>query len=348
MQSQPEIRVGVVGLGFGRQVHVPAFQSVPGCRVVAVAGTCADRAQAAAAVIPGARGYGSWQELLQSGGLDAVSVAVPPALQPEIAVAAADRGLGVFCEKPAGENVAQVEAMLAAVGSNDVANAVNFLFPEIPAWQAAKKLIADMALGAPLRHAALTWRVETYAQRHGLHDSWKRLPASGGGALNTFVSHSVYYLEWLFGPIAAVTARLVPSDCDDAQVLAWIDFASGICVNLDVATNCPFGSGHRLEVYGRDGAVTLENGDADYVRGFEVGANSRISASEVIQDPIPGEEDGRIWATARIASRFIERVRHGGSVSPDLAGALRVQRILDAFRKSVRTGARIEVEREAG
>jgi predicted dehydrogenase len=348
MQTQSEIRVGIVGLGFGRQVHAPAFQSVSGCRVVALASTCADRAQAAAAAMPDARGYGAWREMLEAGGLDAISIAVPPAMQPEIAIAAADRGLGVFCEKPAAGMVSQADDMLAAVRRNGVPHAVNFLFPEIPAWQAAKGVIADMAVSYPLRNAALTWRVETYAQRHDLHDGWKRSPGSGGGALNTFVSHSAYYLEWLFGPMRAVIARLLPSPADDAQVVAWIEFESGFRATLDVATNCPFGSGHRLEVYGRDGAVVLENIGADYVRGFNVRACSRSGSIPFSLEPIPGAEDGRIWATARIATRFIERMRYGGSGSPDLADGLRVQRILEAFRESDRTGGWVEVGRGEG
>jgi predicted dehydrogenase len=345
MGSQAEIRIGVVGLGFGRQVHAPAFRSIPNCHVVALSGRRRDQADAAAATIPGSRGFGAWQEMLDAGELDAVSIAVPPAAQAEIAIAAADRGLAVFCEKPAAGDVAAAEAMLAAVRRHGVAHAVNFLFPEIPAWQSAKRAIAALAARHPLRQAALTWRVETYAHRHDLHDGWKRSPGEGGGALSTFVSHSLYYLEWLFGPARAVLARLLPSAADDARVMAWLDFESGLHVMLDVATDCPFGSGHRLEVYGSDGAVMLENRASDYVRGFVMGAESRSGGPPETVEPIPGDEDGRIWATAQIATRFVERVRSGDSGSPDLTDGLRVQRILAACRESDRTGRWVEVPR---
>lgn len=342
-----EIRVGVVGLGFGRQVHVPAFQSVPGCRVAAIAGRDADRAAAAAVTVPGARGFGSWREMLDAGVLDAVSIAVPPVAQPEIAIAAAERGLAVFCEKPAAGDVEQAEAMLAAVRRHGVAHAVNFLFPEIPAWQVARDAVAGMAAQQPLQQAALAWRVETYAHRHDLRDGWKRSQAGGGGALSTFVSHSAYYLEWLLGPVGRVLARLLPSADDDAQVMAWLDFDSGLHATLDVATNCPFGSGHRLEIYGHDGAVVLDNPAADYVRGFRVQGESRGNAALPPVPPIPGETDGRTWATSRIAARFVERIRHGGLGGPDLADGLRVQRILAACRESNRTGRWVEVPRGA-
>lgn len=348
MTHEREIRVGVVGLGFGRTVHVPAFGMVPGCSVVALAGRKAAAVEAAAATLPGVRGYGSWRDMLDAGGLDAVSIAVPPAAQPEIAIAAAERGMAVFCEKPAAGDVAQATAMLAAVRRSGVAHAVNFLFPETPAWHEARRAVVDMATRQPLRQAALTWRVETYAHRHDLHDGWKRSPADGGGALSTFVSHSAYYLEWMFGPVRAVLARLLPSPGDDARVTAWLEFASGLHGTLDVATDCPCGSGHRLEVYGHDGAVVLANSTADYVRGFDLRIESRGGPTSGLNETIPGAEDGRIWATSRIAARFVDRVRNGGGGGPDLGDGLRVQHVLAAFRESDRRGGWVEVPRDRG
>jgi predicted dehydrogenase len=157
------------------------------------------------------------------------------------------------------------------------------------------------------------------------------------------VSHSAYALEWLFGPIRRVLARLLPSATDDAQVTAWLDFASGLHGTLDVATNCPFGSGHHLEVYGGDSAVRLGNTSSDYVRGFQLQAPSRASDANVLVDPIPGDHDGRIWATAQIATRFVERIRNGGAGGPDFGDGLRVQRLIDACRTSDANLAWVEV-----
>jgi predicted dehydrogenase len=315
---------------------------------VALSGQRPDKAAAAAATLSGARGFGSWREMLDAGELHAVSLAVPPAAQPEIAIAAAERGLAVFCEKPAAGDMAHAEAMLAAVRRHGVAHAINFLFPEIAAWQAAKRAVSEMAARQPLRSAALVWRVETYAHRHDLHDSWKRSPAQGGGALSTFVSHSAYALEWLFGPIRRVLARLLPSADDDAQVSAWLDFDSGLHATLDVATNSAFGSGHHLEVYGHDGAVRLGNSTADYVRGFDLEVSSRTGNVPVVLDSIHGDVDGRIWATAQIASRFVDRIRSGGTGGPDLADGLRVQRLIEIFRESSATSSWVEVPRASG
>lgn len=331
------IRVGVVGLGFGAKVHGPAFARIEGCRVVAIAGRSEQKAEAAAAAIGGARGFSCWREMLDGADLDAITIAVPPALQPEIVYEAATRGVAVFCEKPAAADVASAEKMLQAVTQAGVTHAINFLLPEIPAWITARERIHDMERAQPLRLAALTWRVETYAHRHDLTNGWKRSTAKGGGALNSFVSHSVYYLEWLFGPMRRLLARLSPAASDeDSRVEAWLDFESGVTVSLSVALDCPFGTGHRLEVYGGDAAMLLDNPTADYVLGFRLDTPSRNSA------PSPSSpntdfgnvSDGRVWATSQIAARFVSHLRSGGSPTPNLVHGLRVQRVLEAFRYS--------------
>jgi predicted dehydrogenase len=330
------IRIGIVGLGFGQQVHAPAFAGIDGCEVVAIAGRDPQRAAAAAHKLEIARSFGCWETMLNDSQLDAVSIAVPPHAQPAIVAAAAKRKIAVFCEKPAAADVTSAAAMLAAVREHRVEHAVNFLFPEIPAWREAKRRIDELAARGGLRHAALAWRVETYASRHN-SNSWKRRAGEGGGALSNFVSHSIFYLEWLFGRIKQVQARLFPRESmDDSRVDAWIEFESGLPLTMSVATDCPFGSGHRLEVYGGDGAVVLANAGSDYVQGFDLQAPTRSAGDDLpsrVED-MNGSIDGRVWATARLARRFVDRLRADGPTTPNLVDGLRVQQVIEGFRRS--------------
>jgi predicted dehydrogenase len=339
------IRLGIVGLGFGQQVHAPAFATIDRCEIVAIAGRDAQRAAAAAHKLGIAKSFGCWETMLAETQLDAVSIAVPPHAQPEIVQAAAQRKIAVFCEKPAAPDVASAAAMLAVVREHSVEHAVNFLFPEIPAWRDAKRSIDELARRSGLRHAALSWRVETYASRHNI-TNWKRRAVEGGGALSNFVSHSIYYLEWLFGRIKQVQARLhPPASADDSRVDAWIEFESGLPLTLSVGTDCPFGSGHRLEVYGGDGAIVLANTGSDYVQGFDLQAPTHAPTGD---QPSSVEEmdrsaDGRVWATARLARRFIDRLRIDGPLPPTLIDGLRVQQVIDGLRNSHRLNQPVSV-----
>lgn len=333
MTSQP-LRIGVIGLGFGAAVHAPAFNQVPGCQVVAIAGRNPVKAATAAVKIPGSQPFTNWEQMLDQAQPHAITIAVPPSIQPQIVLAAAARGIAVFCEKPAASSVEAAQAMLDAVTKHNVTHAVNFLFAQVPQWQEAKAIINQM--GA-LKSAALTWRVETYAHRHNLTDGWKRAPDQGGGALFNFVSHCAYYLPWLFGPIVKVNANLLPPGSpEDARVDAWLEFQSGLTLSLGVVLDAPFGTGHRLEVYSDNQALLLENTGSDYVSGFTLKASSRppAPAYAVASQSVVTQSDGRTWATAQLARQFIDHLRQGASPTSNLTHALQAQRVLHALRQS--------------
>ncbi|MBI5773169.1 MAG: Gfo/Idh/MocA family oxidoreductase [Verrucomicrobia bacterium] len=335
---QPPVSIGVVGLGFGQQVHVPAFRADPRCEVRALCASSLERAQKAATAQNISKASGDWRELLADPAIHAVSLAVPPSAQAEIALAAARAGKHLFCEKPLALNVAQALEILAAAQQSKVAHAMDFIFPEIPAWQKAREFLPQVGR---IRHVALTWRVETYAYRAKLQN-WKTAAASGGGTLNNFASHTFYYLEWLFGPVTRLAAKLMPRPPEaDARLEAWLEFAPGFSATVSIAADAFLGPGHCLEVYGDDGALRLDNKTADYARGFVLSLGTR-QGGKLETVAVPGDaevRDGRIEAVARIASRFVDAILSGQPATPNLRDGLRVQQLIDAARLSGATGA---------
>jgi predicted dehydrogenase len=328
------ISIGLIGIGYGQQVHIPAFRSDDRCRIVGICASTAERAREVATRHAIPRSFGDWREVVADPGIDAISVAVPPALQMEIVVAAAAAGKHVFCEKPVAPCADQAREMLRVVEDKGVVHAVDFIFPEIAAWQRARQVLRGGELGS-LRHLALSWRVETYSYR-AKRDSWKLHREEGGGTLNNFASHSLYYLEWLFGPIARIEGRLAPEGAaGDARVDAWVDFAGGVTGTLSVAADSFLGSGHRLEVYGEQGTLVLENRSADHASGFVLAVGTRASGSlisEPAEDPDGPGGDGRITATSAIVRRFLDAITSGHAVTPSLKDGLRVQELIDAIR----------------
>ncbi len=333
----PPVSIGLIGVGFGQQVQAPAFRADPRGEIRAVCASSLERAESAAAALGVPRAYGDWRELLADPTIQAVALAVPPVAQAGIALAAARAGKHVFCEKPLALNMAQAQTILAAAEQNRIAHAMDFIFPEIPAWRRARELLP--AVGR-VRHIALTWRLETYAYRARLKN-WKMSPESGGGTLNNFASHSFYYLEWLFGPVARLAATLRPSPPQaDAGVELWLEFAAGFSATVSIAADAFLGPGHYLEVYGDDGVLRLENQTADYANGFRLSLGTRTDGKvEPVAAPDDNAtQDGRIAAVARIASRFLDAILSGQPVTPGLRDGLRVQRLIDATREAARDG----------
>ncbi|MFZ3214228.1 MAG: Gfo/Idh/MocA family oxidoreductase, partial [Terriglobales bacterium] len=109
---------------------------------------------------------------------------------------------------------------------------------------------------------------------------------------------------------------------------------------LSVAADAFLGSGHRLEIYGEQGTLLLENRTDDYVNGFALSVGTRASSAFSTQTPEPlCRLDGRIGPASAIVRRFVEAVLSGGPVEPNLAHGLRVQQLMAAARMADRSGA---------
>lgn len=342
------IRLGIVGCNYGRAVLLPAFRADPRCEVVALAGTDAARTATLANESGIPQAFGDWKAMLDQANVDAVAIAVPPRLQPAIAMAALERGKAVFGDKPLAADLDTAAAMRAQARGK--ATIVDFGFPELSAWRKAKAMMNDGAIGA-LRHVQLTWNVENYATKMRLKDSWKTNGAEGGGALGNFVSHTFYYLEWLCGPIASLTARLsaLPDDPSfETGVTAALTFRSGAAGSVAMSSASYLGSGHRLEIYGEDGTLVLHNPTSDYMRGFTLMHGRRPDAAlkpvAVEADPLDAKHnDGRVAVAARLAARLLDAVEKRATASPSFSDGHRVQVLIDAARRSHTEGRAIDI-----
>src|SRR5262249_33703410 len=145
----------VVGLGFGRRVHIPGWQAVPGTTVAAVCARSGAAEIAALAGIP--RSTAAWRELVEDPELDIVSIATPPATHHEIALAALRAGKAVMCEKPLA--VREEDAAELARAATTAA-AVNFSYRALPAFRLARERIATGDVGE-VRELSVRWHVRS-------------------------------------------------------------------------------------------------------------------------------------------------------------------------------------------
>ena len=237
---------------------------------------------------------------------------------------------------------------LRQAAANHLPTMVDFNFHQIMAWQRAKAMLDDGAVGR-LRHVAVHWQVENRAIQMRMRN-WKTLTDDGGGVLGNFISHCFHYLEWFYGPIATLSARLsgLPDD-DSLQTTAAMAlvFASGQPVSLSMSCASFLGSGHRLEFYGEDGTLVLHNAQADYMRGFELFHAKRGAtalARIAVEDPADlGQPDGRIAPVSRLAKRFFDAIEGRGRAEPDFAAGFRVQQLIDAAQRAHREGKMVAV-----
>lgn len=337
------IRLGIVGCNYGRAVQLPAFRLDPRCEVVALAGSDMTRTAELARQSGVPRAFGNWMEMIDTAGIDAIAIATPPRLQPEIAIAALQRGKPVFVEKPMAADLEGAAAMLRHAGS--LPTMMDFNFTEIMAWRKTKEMLDAGAIGR-LRHVAVNWNVENVSTRLRLKN-WKTSGGDGGGALGNLASHSLHYFEWFCGPAVELSARLsgLPDDPSfETNVMLALSFKSGAASSFAMSCASYLGSGHRLEFYGEDGTLVLNNPTQDYMRGFTVHHARRPGAElapvAVDDDPLDRQypAEARIAPVSRLAGRFLDAIERKSAVSPGFAEGHRVQMLLDAVRRSHESG----------
>ena len=167
----------------------------------------------------------------------------------------------MFAEKPLAASLGDAERVAALARQKQVTTAVDFLFPEIAVWRTAERLLRDGAIGR-LLHILVDWRFESHDHRHGLI-GWKTDASQGGGVLQHFGSHVLYYLAWFGGDVVQVDGDISGPRRGDALATLHLRFANGSSAAALLCSRALGGGArHVVSLYGDAGAMHL-TGAAD-------------------------------------------------------------------------------------
>lgn len=330
------LRIGVAGLGFGADVHLPVLLGFPDVTVVGLLG----RSNITSSKVSGLYGvpvFDSIQELLNLD-LDAVTLALPPTEIADVVKPALHRGVAILCEKPLGPDASHLEA-LSRLGRAKV-TMVDFIFAELDVFMRLKRIIDDQTLGR-LRYANLLWLTESWAHQNGTW-SWKTDARRYGGVITLLGAHIFYLAEWLFGPASSVHANIssrVSSKFAPIGEVAAEDLVEcRFRHDNQMTLNCTFGNAnpgiavHRWTVVFENASVILENTSKDYT-AFKLYILKRDQPCECHTEPA-SSIDGRIAPFTKLARRFVDAARGGYLTYPDFRAGARVHDIELAVRKS--------------
>lgn len=286
-----------------------------------------------------------WQTVILAPAIEAVVIAVPPRLQPQMIKLALEANKAVFAEKPLALDYVTAAALAHSANERGLPNMVDFGFGELPAFQAAKRMLQAGEIGK-LKSVFVHWTTESRSNRFRA-SGWKADGNEGGGALLNFVSHMVHYLNALCGPIAEVECLLGNTLANDpsreTMAAMLLRFADGTVGSLIFCNASAPGQGHRIEVNGASGSLLLDNSGGDYFDGFKLyTATSPDGGFQLLEegDLGLGDADGRLYPAGRLWSRFSAWASAGIPSRPDFNDAARVQAVLDAARAAHLSGAR--------
>jgi predicted dehydrogenase len=235
VQTEREIRWGIIGPGRIASQVVKDFPHVYGARCVAVASRSLGRAQAFADEHSVDRAYGSYTDLLTVGGLDVVYIATPHPQHQAIAVAAIEVGIAVLVEKTFTATVAGAEDVVAAARRHQVF-AMEAMWTRFqPAVVAARELIDGGAIGEVRQVQADLGVNRPYDPKDRLFD-----PAQGGGAMLDLGVYVVSFAQYFLGnpDRVSVSGSLTPTGVD-AEVGLLLGYDDGRAASLLISLRNP-------------------------------------------------------------------------------------------------------------
>jgi predicted dehydrogenase len=353
------VRIGVVGAGWGGELHLEGFRAVPSVDLAGICSRTRARAQRLADRYGVAAVFDDPAELIDA--VDVVSVATPPDSHLELAAMAARAGRHVLCDKPLTVTAGDAAQLLDAVRQAGVRHATGFIWRGDVALRQMRQMIRAGAIGRPVQidtTCALGLPI--------LPMNWMYLAESGGGALAQHGSHVIDRACWLIGQEMVE----VHGDTDhhlteaveverfhhvqDVFAWAWAHPAGAagpkrrVTADTGYRFSAVFADGTRagfweawhqtarvddhVVVYGTDGTLDWS---ADGLHLHRIGKASQVVAAAATGSGARTRREIGIAHWVDLATQFITAIRDGTSTGyPTIADGEHVAAVSDAVRRS--------------
>lgn len=251
------LKWGLIGAGdIVRKRVAPALRDSENCELIAVSRNQANLAEAFAKEFGAKKHFGDWRELVKDDEIEAVYIATPVFLHKSQAIAAAEAGKHILCEKPMALNSSECDEMLAACKARNVKLGIAYYRHFYPAVRRIKELLAAEEIG---KIAVAQMNAFEYLEmaendpRHWFLEKEK----SGGGPMMDFGCHRLEVLSNLFGAVSQIKS-VISNDIFKREVedtaSAVLRFETGVCANLTV-THAAIESRDTLSIFGTKGSI---------------------------------------------------------------------------------------------
>ncbi len=374
MPAQKPLNVGLVGYGFMGRTHSNAYRQVNQFFDLAyrpVLKTVCGLGDAERAAFAEKWGYQShtadWKQVVADPSIDLVDICVPNNLHAVVAIAAAEAGKMILCEKPLARDLKEAQPMVAAVEKAGVPNLVSFCYRRVPAITLAKKLLDEGRLGRVFHYRAnflQDWTISADVPQGG-NATWRLdAKAAGSGVTGDLLAHCIDTALWLNGPIMTVcamtetfvkerknleTGKVEPVGIDDACAFLC-RFENG---SLGLFESTRYARGHKalytFEVNGEKASLKwdlhdlhrlqyFDHRDESIIRGWH---NVHVTDSDhpyMKHWWVPGLQIGYEHTFIHQLADFLTGLADGQPVAPTFRHALATQAVCDAVLDSAETG----------
>ena len=263
-EAMEEIKVGVIGIGNMGYAHA-SFIAENGIKEMCLTAVCdidSKRIKNFNENYPKVKTYINYNELLKSGEVDAVVIAVPHPLHSEIAIKAFESGVHVMLEKPADISVSRVKRLNEIAEKSGKVFGIMFNQRTNPLFIKAREMVKGGLLGELKR---TVWIVTNWYRTQSYYDSgdWRATwLGEGGGVLLNQAPHNLDLWQWICGMPESVTAF-----CDIAKyhnieveddVTIFTRYKNG-ATGAFITSTGEYPGTNRLEISGTKGKIVIEN-----------------------------------------------------------------------------------------
>jgi predicted dehydrogenase len=380
MSAKTKLRVGLVGYGFMGRTHSNAFAKVNQFFdlkyqpvLAAVCARDASKVEAFAAQWGFESAETDWRKLVGRPDIDLIDIASPNDTHAEIAIAAAQAGKMVMCEKPLGRNSAESAQMVKAVEAAKVPNMVWYNYRRVPAVTLAKHLIDEGRLGQVFHYRAKflqDWTMSKDLPQGGA-GLWRLdVSVAGSGVTGDLLAHCIDSAIWMNGGIDrvsgmtetfikerhhAITGKVEKVGIDDASAFL-ARFKNG-SLGLFEATR--YARGHKalytLEINGEHASIMWDLHDLHRLQYFDHRDEGKLRGwrSLHITDSehpymkhwwVPGLQIGYEHTFIHQVADFLEGLASSAPAAPSFRDALATDRVTDAVLKSAQSARWEKVE----
>jgi predicted dehydrogenase len=379
MSDQKPLNIGLIGYGFMGRTHSNAYKRVNDFFDVeyrpvlkAVCGRNEQGAQQFAQRWEYESVETDWRKVVERDDINAVDICTPNNTHAEIAIAAAEAGKMVLCEKPLSMDSAQGEQMCKAVEDAGVVNTVWYNYRRVPAVTLAKQLIDEGRLGRIFHYRAnflQDWTISADLPQGGAALWRLDVAAAGSGVTGDLLAHCIDTAIWLNGGITNVTAmtetfikerkhnltgKVEKVGIDDACAFLC-HFGNG---SLGLFESTRYARGHKalytFEINGEHASIKWDLHDLHRLEYFDHRDDSLIRGwhSVHVTDGdmpymkswwVPGLQIGYEHTFVHQVADFLDGVAKGEPVAPTFRDALETQKVCDAVLASAKSGNWVDV-----
>jgi len=330
-------RLGFVGLGWIGRNRLQSVVEADVAQIAAIHDVQASAVDEARKLSADAVQCSDFEELLDQD-VDGVVIATPNSFHAEQSIAALERGLAVFCQKPLGRNASETRNIVEAARKADRLLGVDLSYHAIPAMRAVSDLVSSGELGKVFAVDA------KFHNGYGPDKAWFRdFSLSGGGCVLDLGSH---LLDLALRPLGFpqvtrvqsslfANGELLAKDVEEVEDygVATIQTEDGVVINLSCCWNLHMGRDADIEIafYGMRGGARLRNVNGSFYDFI----GERFSGTRTAMLSNPEDSAWQWGALATI--EWIKKLGIDGRFDADAERFVSLAEVLDRIYKTCKS-----------